>query len=132
MGVVSDMKKMIKNNGDKKAYFVKWYVDSDKSEEDYNKTCKNITGVSWNHAMQEWLIEKEVQATVKYYLGLQRNVKLLEIFDSMYDKALTKGDVNSAKWVTEFFQSNFFEDSTNEIEDYLSGIDIPALKSGGK
>ena len=51
------------------------------------------------------------------------------MYDTMYNKAL-KGDVNSAKWCETFFKSEFFEDSTDEIDQYLNGIELPSLQKG--
>lgn len=132
MGAISNIKKYLSNNQDKKAYFVKWYVDSDKTEESFNKMCKS-SAVTYEYAMNEWLMEEDVQEAIKQYLKVQRSLKMLDIYNAMYKKALDKGDTNSAKWCSDFFKSDFFEDSADEVDDYLSGIDIPALKkSGGK
>ena len=45
----------------------------------------------------------------------------------MYDKAL-QGDVNAAKWVESFAKSDFFDDSTDEIDDFLKDINIHTTK----
>lgn len=131
MGAVSDIKKYLKNNVDKKSYFVKWYVDSDKTEESFNNDCKSCA-VTFEYAMNNWLLDEDVQDAIRQYLKAQRNIKMMDIYNAMYQKALTKGDTNSAKWCADFFKSDFFEDEQDEVDDYLSGIDIPALKSGGK
>lgn len=133
MSVIDNIKSFISTNSIKKSYFVKWYVDSkDKSEEDYNDNCKTLANVTYQTAIHTWLMEEEVQEAIKAYLKQQRNVKMLEIYDSMYNKAIDKGDVNSAKWVEEFFKSNFFEDTQDEINQFMDGIDIPALQNSGR
>ena len=120
------------SNSNKIAFFVKWYVDSkDKSEEDYNNVCKCCSIVEYSHAMSEWLLREDVQEAIKEYLKAQRSIKMLNIFNAMYDKAVSLGDVNSAKWCETFFKSEFFESETDEADDYLEGINIPSL-SGGK
>lgn len=132
MSVIDNIKSFISTNSIKKSYFVKWYVDSkDKSEEDYNNNCKTLANVTYQTAMHTWLMEEQVQEAIKAYLKQQRNVKMLEIYDSMYNKAVDKGDVNSAKWVEEFFKSNFFEDTQDEINQFMDGINIPALQNSG-
>lgn len=132
MSVINNIKGLISTNSIKKSYFAKWYVDSkDKSEEDFNNKCKSLSNVTYQTAMTNWLIDEEVQEAIKAYIKQQRNIKILEIYYSMYDKAVNKADVNCAKWVEEFFKSDFFEDSVDEVDDYLSNINIPGLKSGG-
>lgn len=126
-----EIKEHIKANANKKSYFVKWYVNSkDKSKEDYDNNCRHNSLVEYDHAMGEWLLEEDVQEAIKSYLKAQRAVKMLEIYNSMYQKAIEKGDVNSAKWCEQFFKSDFFESGQDEINNYLEGIDIPALGGG--
>lgn len=130
MGAVTNIKKMIKVNANKKAYFVKWYVDSNKSKESFDKEIKKLCNCEWEYAMSEWLLDEDVQGAIKEYLKQQRQIKMLEIYNSMLEKALT-GDVKASEWVEKFFKSDFFQDSSDEIDDYLEGINIPAL-SGDK
>lgn len=134
MGIIKNIESNFDSNGIKKSKFARWYIDSkDKTESDYNDNCKNQTNVSYEHAMNEWLMDEQVQDAIKQYLKAQRNIKMLDIYNSMYNKAIDKGDTNSAKWCSEFFKSDFFEDNVDEVDDYLSGIEIPSLKkSGGK
>lgn len=125
-----DLKKIIKTNAKKKEYFVKWYINSNKSKEDYNKNCKKNTDVEFDTAMNIWLLEEDVQEAVREYLKAQRQVKMLNMYDSMYQKALA-GDVKSAEWVEKFFKSDFFESETDEIDDFLTEINIPTLRVSG-
>ncbi|KRU25146.1 hypothetical protein VT91_24710 [Clostridium sporogenes] len=127
MGAVTNIKKLIKVNANKKAYFVKWYVDSDKSRESFDKEIKKLCNCEHEYAMSEWLLDEDVQNAIKEYLKQQRQIKMMEMYDAMYQKA-KNGDVKSAEWVEKFFKSDFFNDSADEIDDYLEGINIPALK----
>ncbi|NMM65541.1 hypothetical protein HBE96_23470 [Clostridium sp. P21] len=122
-----ELKKFFKSNGKKKEYFVKWYIDSDKSKESYDKNCKKNSEVEYDTAMNNWLLEEETQEAIKEYLKAKRKLKMLEMYDAMYNKAIA-GDVKSAEWVEKFFKSDFFEDGVDEVNDYLEGINIPALK----
>lgn len=125
-----EIKKYLKNNKEKKVYFIKWYIDGDKTKESYEKECKPNSIVEYESAMK-WLLEEDVQEAVKAYLKNQRTFKMLEIYDSMLKKALS-GDVKSAEWVEKFFKSDFFTgNEIDEIDEYLNGINIPAL-SGDK
>lgn len=123
-----ELKKILDEKGDKKYRFVKWYVDSDRSKESYKKIEKS-TQAKLDTAM-EWLKEENVQNAIKAYLKSQANIKMLDIYQSMYEKAIA-GDVKSAEWVEKFFKSEFFNETDDEIDNYLNGINIPAL-SGDK
>lgn len=127
MGAVTNIKKLIKVNANKKAYFVKWYVDSDKSKESFDAEIKKLCNCEWEYAMSEWLLDEDVQNAIKEYLKQQRQIKMMEMYDAMYQKA-KNGDVKSAEWVEKFFKSDFFESEEDEANTLLEGIDIPALK----
>ncbi|NFG97874.1 hypothetical protein FC824_15365 [Clostridium sporogenes] len=128
MSVLTDIKKMISVNAIKKSFFVKWYVDSkDKSKESFDKEVRKSCNCEYEYAMNNWLIEEEIQNAIKEYLKQQRSIKMLEIYDSMLEKAL-KGDVKASEWVEKFFKSDFFESEEDEANTLLEGIDIPALK----
>ncbi|MCW6098895.1 hypothetical protein, partial [Clostridium botulinum] len=107
MGAVTNIKKLIKVNANKKAYFVKWYVDSDKSRESFDKEIKKLCNCEHEYAMSEWLLDEDVQNAIKEYLKQQRQIKMMEMYDAMYQKA-KNGDVKSAEWVEKFFKSDFF------------------------
>ncbi|PJI07657.1 MULTISPECIES: hypothetical protein [Clostridium] len=123
-------------NSNKIYPFIKWYVDTskkDRTKENFNKDCKSCCGCEFENAMQNWLIREDVQSAIKEYMKQKRFVKIIEIYNAMCTKAIEKGDTNAAKWVVDFSKSDFFEDGEDEMDDYLSNIDIPALKkSGGK
>lgn len=127
--ITTEIKNCLKTNKEKKFYFVKWYVDTptkDRTKENYNKNCKNNSIVEFETVMGTWLCEDDVQITIKEYMKKQKNIKMLNMYDAMYEKALN-GDVKSAEWVEKFYKSDFFENEEDEIDDYLSGINIPGL-----
>ena len=126
--VSDDIKKLIKSNVNKISYFVKWYVDSDRSEKSYDKEIKAMTQVEYDTAMNDWLEREDVQEAIKAYLKQVKNLKMLDIYNAMYDKAINKGDVNSAKWCEQFFKSDFFKNGEDEVNEYLSGIHITGLE----
>ena len=45
----------------------------------------------------------------------------------MLDKAL-QGDVNAAKYIEGFHNSDFFDEGEDELNDFLNTINIPKLK----
>jgi hypothetical protein len=130
--VPTKIKKILKSNNQKLSYFIKWYVDSDRSKESYNKEIRNNCSVEFETAMTDWLMREDTQEAIKAYLKSSQTLKMLDIYNSMYRKATEKGDVNSAKWCEEFFKSDFFGNNEDEINDYLSGINIPGLKGDDK
>ena len=126
--VNNDIKKIIKSNVNKICYFVKWYVDSDRSEKSYNDEIKGMTQVEYDTAMNDWLEREDVQEAIKAYLNQVKSLKMFDIYNAMYSKAVNKGDVNSAKWCEQFFKSDFFKNGEDEVNEYLSGINIPGLQ----
>jgi hypothetical protein len=88
--------------------------------------------VEYDTAMSDWLMREDVQEAIKAYLKSSKTLKMLDIYNSMYNKATKKGDVNSAKWCEDFFKSDFFGNSEDEIDNYLNGINIPGLKGDNK
>lgn len=123
-----NIEELIKTNAKKKSKFCYWYVNSTKKDKkDYDLNCKKLTSVEYETAIQEWLLLEDVQNAIKELLKQQRNIKMLEIYNSMYEKAL-KGDVKASEWVEKFFKSDFFDNKQDEVDNFLDGIDIPALK----
>lgn len=132
MAESTKIKNILGKNANKLFYFVRWYVDSDKSKKSFDSDIKGLCKVEYEFAMNEWLLKDEVQEAIKEYLYQQKVIKMLNIYNSMYEKALNKGDVNSAKWCMDFFNSEFFENSEDEIDNYLDGVNIPGLKKSGE
>ena len=56
-----------------------------------------------------------------------QTVNTMKIYQKMLDKALS-GDVQAAKYIQDFHASKFFEDEQDEINDFLSTVNIPKLK----
>lgn len=124
-----NFKDKIESNASKIAYFVQWYVDTntkDRTIEDYDTKVKGNTAVTFDYAMSEWLIRPDVQDAIREYMKQKKFIKIVNIYDSMYEKALT-GDVQASKFVIDFSQSEFFQDAESEVNEYLDGINIPGL-----
>lgn len=126
--ITTDLKKYFKTNSVKMAHFVKWYVDSDKSKESYESECKVQTQADFEYVMQEWVVREDVQLAIKKYIKMQSDIKMIEMYEAMYQKAIEKGDVKCAEWCQKFYKSDFFKESEeNEIDNYLNDINIPEL-----
>jgi hypothetical protein len=113
------------------AKFILWYNTPEDKRCDfkdlmpYEPSIKNKT---LDDAM-EWLSREDAQEAQKEYVKHMRTKNMLNVYNAMYEKAL-QGDVNAAKWLETFSNSNFFEDAQNDIDDFMNEVNIPALKGG--
>lgn len=128
-----EIKSKINANATKISFFVRWYVDTpkkDRTEENYDEKCKPIANIDFHAAMMNWLVREDVQEAIRTYMKQKKFLRITDIYESMCEKA-QKGDVNAARFVLDFSKSDFFEDEADEMDNYLSGINIPALKKKG-
>lgn len=129
---MSSYKDKLTSNATKIAYFVRWYVDTplkSRTKDNFDKNCKGSCATEFEWAMNEYLIRDDVQASILEYMKTKKFLKITNIYDSMYEKALL-GDVNASKFVIDFSKSSFFKNEEDEMDKYLEGIDIPSLKKG--
>lgn len=115
------------------ANFILWYyTDEDKRcpFEEFMPYEPNVKNKTIDECM-EWFSREDAQEAILTYHKHMKKLKMLQLYESMYDKAL-KGNVQAAKWVQDFSDSDFFDESTDEIDDFLKDVNIPALKGGGK
>lgn len=106
-------------------YFIKWYCNTkseDRNEENWLNSgeCKSSNTPSWS-IVNEWLLNENLQNGLKEYLKYQRTSNMLNIYESMYRKALD-GDVRCADWVSKFYDSKWFDDESDELEEILGGV----------
>lgn len=95
-----------------------WKEFSETDEHFKGKTLKSC---------EELLTRDDAQLGLQMYQKHMKIYNLNKLYDSMLEKALD-GDINAAKWVENFMKSDFFDDSVDEIDEFLSGINIPGLK----
>lgn len=76
---------------------------------------------------KEWLTRQDAIEAQKVYHKHMKDYNLMQLYESMFDKAL-QGDVNAAKWVENFSNSSFFEDKADEVENFMKNVNIPSLK----
>ena len=109
--------------------FILWY----KSDESKRKPFEEIIdhNITDYDICIDWLTREDAQDALQVYEKHMKKFKLMELYNSMYDKAM-KGDVNAAKYVESFSNSSFFDETTDEIDDFMKTVNIPALKKGGK
>ena len=115
------------------AKFIVWYYTPEDKRvpfdelQPYEPIMKNKT----LDDCMDWFTREDTQEAILMYHKHMKKLNMIRLYETMYDKAL-QGDVNAAKWVESFAKSDFFDDSTDEIDDFLKDINIPALKGGGK
>ena len=121
------------------AKYVEWYL-SDKNERctwdelcqcDQNYKSKAGGYKTEQFARENWLTREDTQKAIQIYMKHMKTFNTMQIYQKMFAKAL-EGDVNAAKYVESFHNSDFFDESDDELNDFLSNINIPALKKGGK
>ena len=120
------------------AKYVEWYL-SDKNERctwdelcQCDKNFKSKSGVNKTEkfARENWLTREDTQKAIQIYMKHMKTINTMQIYQKMLTKALD-GDVNAAKYVESFHNSDFFDESEDELNDFLDNINIPALKRGG-
>lgn len=117
-------------------YLVWHFSDKDERESwedlckcDCNFKSKDGTNKTEQFAKENWLTREDSQKAIQVYMKHNKTYNLSKIYYKMLDKALT-GDTNAAKWVESFSNSDFFDETEDELNGYLDGINIPALKGG--
>ena len=86
-----------------------------------------IVYLSEEFAKENWLTREDTQRAIQIYMKHMKTYNTMRIYRKMLDKALS-GDVNAAKWVEQFHESDFFDESTDEIDEFLNKVNIPKLK----
>ena len=112
-------------------FIVYYYTPEDKRKSwDEFKTCHDLIKKRTYDECLEWLTREDAQIGMQVYQKHMKIYNMTKLYDSMLDKAMN-GDVNAAKWVEQFTHSDYFDDSEDEIDTFLSNVNIPGLKKGG-
>lgn len=122
------------------AKYVDWYL-SDKNERcTWKELCacdqlyKTTSGElkTEQFAKENWLTREDTQNAIQIYLKHMKTYNIMQIYQKMLNKAL-EGDVQAARYIESFHNSDFFDESEDELNDFLSTVNIPSLKKkGGK
>ena len=115
------------------ARYIIWKFDSSPNKRTFDewKVIDTTHMLSEEHC-DDWLTRADAQQAMQMYLQHMKKYNLIKVYNTMLDKAVN-GDVKSAQWVENFSRSEFFkEDEDDEIDEFLSDINIPALNGGGK
>lgn len=117
------------------AKFVDWYMTPENKrcpwEElarcDVNFKAKDGTFKTPEFAEENWLPRQDVQEAMQAYLRYFKKQNLTMLYQNMLKKAL-QGDVKAADWIVKFSESEFFSDGHDEVNEFLSNINIPGLQ----
>ena len=116
------------------AKYIEWYM-SDKDERpkwedlvtcDPNFKYKDGTYKTEKFCLDNWLTREDSQKCIQIYMKHMKTINTMKIYQKMVEKAM-QGDTNAAKWVESFHDSEFFDESTDEIDDFLNKVNIPSL-----
>jgi hypothetical protein len=126
------------------AKYVDWYMTPKEERCSWDELCRcdenyrvrtktdGVVAVTETNKTEEfcrtnWLTRPDTQKAIQIYLRGMKNYNIMLIHNKMMEKALA-GDVNAAKYIDQFYNSAFFDDKDDEIDDFLSSVNIPALK----
>lgn len=118
--IQDELKKML--DDPRKITYVKWYCTSENERESFESLSKKYANLT-EDVVQYWLLEENVQKAIKYYFKQQQTKKMIDLYNSMYKKAL-EGDVNAANWCVKFNESKFFDSSDNELSKFLNNVKV--------
>lgn len=103
--------------------FVKWYCNG-QSEEEYEKIKNSYcSGLDMQSALNQYLERDDVKEGIAYVIRANKELDLIKIYNKMLTNALN-GDVNCANWIMKFGESKFFDNSKNEIDKIIDGLDL--------
>jgi len=111
-------------------FIVYYYTPEDRRKPwDEFKTCHDLIKKRTYDECLDWLTREDSQKGMQVYQKHMKLYNLTKLYDSMLQKAM-EGNVNAAKWVEDFTNSNYFDESTDDIDEFLNGVNIPGLKKG--
>lgn len=125
LSIYSKLKSLVKT--DTKVYFIMWKYAPQllpnpnlKTFEDLKGNYKVFTDGLTEQSCNNWLMEENVQTAVKWLLKREHQAKLIELYNTYYDKA--KEDTNAFKAFTDFSDKFFAEEQGSELLGILNGI----------
>lgn len=125
LSIYSKLKSLVKT--DSKVYFIMWKYAPQllpnpnlKTFDDLKGNYKTFTDGMTEVSCNNWLMEENVQTAVKWLLKREHQAKLIELYNTYYDKA--KDDTNAFKAFTDFSDKFFAEEQSSELLGILNGI----------
>ena len=113
--------------------FIIWYYSDPNTRLPFEKfrTCHDMLKKKSYEDCLEWLRREDAQKAVQVYHKEMKLFEQTQLYDAMRQKAM-EGDIRAADWLMKFYDSDYFDQSNDEIDDFLNDIDIPALKKKGE
>lgn len=109
-------------------FIVYYYTPEDKRKDwDDFRTCHDLIKKRTYDECLEWLTREDAQRGLQVYQKHMKLFNLTRLYDAMLEKAM-QGDTRAATWVESFTKSDYFDESQDEIDNFLSGINIPGMK----
>lgn len=125
ISIIHKIKGMVKT--DAKVYFIMWKFAPQLLPNPNIKTFADLKGnyKTFTDGMTEvncnnWLMEENVQTAVKWLLKREHQAKLIELYNTYYERA--KEDTNAFKAFTDFSDKFFAEEKDSELLSLLNGI----------
>ncbi len=117
------------------ARYVDWYMTPADKRQPWEDLCKCDQAYSDKkggfrtpeYCEDNWLPRQDVQEAMQAYLKYFKKQNLTMLYQSMLKKAMD-GDVKAADWIVKFSEGEFFNDTHDEVNDFLNGIKIPGLE----
>ncbi|GLC78318.1 hypothetical protein [Lacrimispora brassicae] len=117
------------------AKYVEWYLTDPEDRIPWDDLCncndnyrlKTGGNKTEQFAKDNWLTREDTQRCIQIYMKHMKTINTMKIYEKMLDKAL-QGDVNAAKYIEGFHNSDFFNEDEDEINDFLNTVNIPKLK----
>lgn len=100
--------------------FVDFYINTNRSEKIFCENYKKKVGINYETFMN-YANDADVQEELKNKYKSNSIIDMLEVYQSHLEKA-KKGDVNSAKFVMDFFKSDMFANTKTEIDKVLESL----------
>lgn len=98
-----------------------WWLEGDRSKTGYDKSqYKTKIKLDYDTVLK-YLEQDDVQSIIKQDYKSKSIIRMFEIYDSHVEKA-KNGDVNSAKFVMDFFKSDMFADTKSEVDKILESL----------
>ncbi|MFU0833779.1 MAG: Leuk-A4-hydro-C domain-containing protein [Oscillospiraceae bacterium] len=125
VSIYQKLKSLVKT--DAKVYFIMWKYAPQllpnpnlKTFDDLKGNYKTFTKGMTEQSCNNWLMEQNVQTAIKWLLKREHQAKLIELYNTYYDKA--KEDTNAFKAFIEFSDKFFAEEKDSELLGILNGI----------
>lgn len=111
------------------ARYIVWHFTDEDKRLPFNEFKKCDQNIKDEKMCEDWLTREDAQKAIQIYMKHMKTYNLMQVYYKMLEKSL-QGDTQASKWIVDFSNSPFFDESEDEIDTFLSGINIPSLSKG--